>query len=545
MFLRPLFRLLTALVFVSLPLSAAGFPQLIAHRGSSHTAPENTLAAFRLALEEGADGIEGDFFLSADGEVVALHDRTTKRTAGVDLDVRETAWARLAELDVGAWKHARYRGERIPRLAEILDVLPPDKWFFIEIKDSLRIVEPIRRILAEKKPNPQRVVLISFDADVIRECRKRMPEYQAHWISALKDVNKPGMEEKYFGELEASSGQGLQFNATAPVRREWLRKVKESGYLLTSWTVNEVRLAERMIGHGVDFITTDRPGGLRGELAARSGRWNVRDHIAHEDFMIQAHRGAGELAPENTRETFELAWSLGTIPEADLRTTTDGVIVAFHDNHFARMLPEGSEEMKRKGIQDLSWDEVAALDIGAWKGAEFKGQRVPRLSELFDLLKVDAKRLIYVDIKNVDLKQLAEEAHAAGVAPRLILASTVPKVIRDWKALAPSSKTLHWMGGDEEALAKRLATLEGEGFAGVDQLQIHVRKAGDAFTPSAGFLEDVGEKLRKHGILFQVLPWGVKDPEIYQQLMDLGVASFATDYPDVTAESVKAYYEDR
>src|SRR5690606_17819252 len=105
-----------------------------------------------------------------------------------------------------------------------------------------------------------------------------------------------------------------------------------------------------------------------------------------EDFIIQSHRGAGELAPENSKETFELAWSLGTIPEADLRTTKDGVIVAFHDNNFARILPNESAEMKKMAIQDLTWEQISQLDIGAWKGTEFQGQRVPKLAELFTLL---------------------------------------------------------------------------------------------------------------------------------------------------------------
>src|SRR5688500_3272866 len=68
---------------------------------------------------------------------------------------------------------------------------------------------------------------------------------------------------------------------------------------------------------------------------ARS-HWTVRGHIPADRFIIQSHRGAGELAPENTIESFELAWKLGTYPEADVRTTKDGVIVAFHDANFAR-----------------------------------------------------------------------------------------------------------------------------------------------------------------------------------------------------------------
>ena len=284
---------------------------------------------------------------------------------------------------------------------------------------------------------------------------------------------------------------------------------------------------------------------LSSVFIANAQDWNVRDHIPLDDFVIQSHRGAGNLAPENSRETFELAWGLKTIPEADLRTTRDGVIVAFHDNNFARILPGALPEMKEKGIEDLTWDEVAALDIGAWKGRKFAGQRVPRMEAVYAQMKEQPGRRLYVDIKNVDLAQLAREAKAAGVADRLILASTKYEIIREWKSLAPESFTLHWMGGTEAELEKRLEVLRGEKFAAIDQLQIHVKPEKDGFTPSAAFLKKTGAELREHKILFQTLPWQSRDKALFRELMDLGVASFATDFPDFAAETVRDYYAEK
>ncbi|MBW3622477.1 MAG: glycerophosphodiester phosphodiesterase, partial [Armatimonadetes bacterium] len=124
----------------------------------------------------------------------------------------------------------------------------------------------------------------------------------------------------------------------------------------------------------------------------------MRDRIPLGEVIVQSHRGAGNLMAENSAPAFELAWSLGTIPEADLRTTRDGVIVAFHDNNFERILPDAPPEQKARGIGDLTWDEVSRLDIGAWKGREFEGQRVARLADVFAMLKDSKKRRIYVDI---------------------------------------------------------------------------------------------------------------------------------------------------
>jgi glycerophosphoryl diester phosphodiesterase len=245
-------------------------------------------------------------------------------------------------------------------------------------------------------------------------------------------------------------------------------------------------------------------------------------------------------------EAFEIAWKLGTIPEADLRTTKDGVIVAFHDNDFQRILPDAEPALRKRGIKDLTWEEVRTLDIGAWKGPQFRGQRVPRLTGVYGILHRHPSRRLYIDIKNVDLEQLARESHQARVADRLILASTDYEVIRKWKALAPESHTLHWMGGTEEQLSARFAALRKTGFADITQLQIHVRTkeapGGQELIPSPRFLAEAGAELRRHGILFQTLPWNSKDPKLLWRLMDLGVASFATDYPDGTMEAIRSYY---
>ncbi|QJE98934.1 glycerophosphodiester phosphodiesterase [Luteolibacter luteus] len=248
-------------------LSAADLPKLVAHRGASHAAPENTLSAFKLAWQEGADGIEGDFHLSSDGKVVCIHDFDTKRVAGEKLVIAQTSWEQLSKLDVGSWKDARYKGEPIPLLTDVLDVLPAGKKFFLEIKAGVEIVEPIRKILEEKKADPAQVTIISFNDDVIRECREKMPQFPAHWISDLKEINKEGKESYYLERFEATKGQGLQFQATSPVTAQWLAPLKEKHIPLTSWTVDDPEIARKMISYGVSNITTNRPGPLRAELS--------------------------------------------------------------------------------------------------------------------------------------------------------------------------------------------------------------------------------------------------------------------------------------
>src|SRR3990170_1836584 len=113
---------------------------IIAHRGASADAPENTLSAFRLAWEQEADGIEGDFRLSSDGRIVCIHDEDTSLVAGVPHTVRDTPLAVLQSLDVGAWKGESWRGERIATLEEVLAVVPKRKQVVVELKAGPEII---------------------------------------------------------------------------------------------------------------------------------------------------------------------------------------------------------------------------------------------------------------------------------------------------------------------------------------------------------------------------------------------------------------------
>ncbi len=280
--------------------------------------------------------------------------------------------------------------------------------------------------------------------------------------------------------------------------------------------------------------------------------WNATEHIPLEDFIIQSHRGAGELSTDNTLEAFTLGWQLHTVPEADVNTTKDGVIIAFHDKDLARVVKDLPAIWKDKLIKDLTYDELRTLDVGSWKGDEFAGHRIPRLSDVFALMRGKPERLLYLDIKQVDVAQLADEVRAAGVEPQVILAAPKHETILEWKRLVPGSQTLLWMSGTEKTKRERFEALKATGFEGITQLQIHVRLPGDAqatdiqpgepFTPSRAFLIEAGVELAKRGILVQTLPYGATDPAIYTTLLDLGFASFATDPPKVTKQAVAEYY---
>src|SRR6476646_6938394 len=119
-------------------MSPAAKPLIIAHRGASIDAPENTLAAFKSAWPQGADGIETDIRLTADGRVVCIHDEDTRRVTGGQqvLVIANTRYADLKPIDIGGWKGPKWRGEAIPTLDDALDAVPAGKYAFIELKSG-------------------------------------------------------------------------------------------------------------------------------------------------------------------------------------------------------------------------------------------------------------------------------------------------------------------------------------------------------------------------------------------------------------------------
>lgn len=265
-------------------------------------------------------------------------------------------------------------------------------------------------------------------------------------------------------------------------------------------------------------------------------------------FHIQAHRGAGIKAPENTLEAFESMWNIGVTPEADLRTTKDGVIVCFHDADFRRVVGNVDKAKQGQGVEDLTADEVKQLEVGSFRGQQYAGQRVPTLADLFAAMQGHPDRLVYLDIKteNVDLDQLQKQVVDAGLQQQIIFTTKHHDLIRKWKQRVPESLTLIWNGGTEAEIKKRLDDIRAKDFEGLTHLQIHVKVIGDPadaepFVPSIAFLESVRDELKERGIVFQVLPWENADPAVYERLLELGAESFATDYPDVTVDAVKKF----
>jgi glycerophosphoryl diester phosphodiesterase len=280
--------------------------------------------------------------------------------------------------------------------------------------------------------------------------------------------------------------------------------------------------------------------------------WNITTAIPLERVVIQSHRGAGALAAENTTAAFTLGWQLHTYPEGDIRTTTDGVIVTLHDADFKRVTKEVPAEIANRAVADVSWAEMQKIEVGEWKDGAFIPHKVPRVEQVFEMMQGHPERHLYLDIKNVKLPQLAKLVKQYHVERQVILAAPKHATIREWKTLVPESETLLWIRGTDTELEKQFVALRAANFEGITQVQVHThlklkpeeitRTTPQPFQESDELLVRAGEELRARGILFQTLPYGGTTREIYWKLLDLGLMSFATDYPDLCKDALAKYY---
>ena len=246
---------------------------IIAHRGASHDAPENTLAAFKLAWEQNADGIEGDVYLTKDGKIVCFHDKTTKRTAGgVDLSVADSTLEKLRKLDVGSWKDPKYAGEKAPTLDEVLALVRPGKLFYIEVKCGPEILPALEESLGRSKVAPEQLRIISFNADVIAQAKLRMPKIKGMWISGYKQDKATGQwrpdRATILKTLKETKADGFNSNANFEMfTPKFVEELRGMGLEVGAWTVDKAPDARKLKEMGVTAITTNRPAFIRQSLA--------------------------------------------------------------------------------------------------------------------------------------------------------------------------------------------------------------------------------------------------------------------------------------
>ena len=232
-------------------------PIIFAHRGASAHAPENTLAAFELALAQGADGIELDVKLSADGHVVVIHDPTTDRTTGARGRVKDLSLAELRGLNAGSFYSANFSAEKIPMLEEVFEAFGKKIFINVELTNYNtprdHLVESVCMLV--KKFNVQKHVMFSsFYASNLSKARSYLPEVPC---GLLAFNGLLGAWARSFGfAFGKYAALHPYLKDVTPQQVQRVHRLKGRVHV---WTVNAEEDMRRLFGWGVDAIFTDNP----------------------------------------------------------------------------------------------------------------------------------------------------------------------------------------------------------------------------------------------------------------------------------------------
>lgn len=236
-------------------------PLVLGHRGARHAAPENTHAAFELARQEGAAGVELDVRLAGSGEVIVLHDPTLSRVTGSQdrRAVESMRWEALRGVDVG-------RGERVPLLADVLDwAKQHDQLVNVEVKADVRrrrdLVAAVLALLSRHPHAPAGVVLSSFDPRFVWRLSRALPSLPSAFLFHTKSPIARAaalVGAATFSRLGARAVHPEHVLVTQARMQGWRSK----NALVGVWTVNDESRARELAELGVDYIVSDRPGAI-------------------------------------------------------------------------------------------------------------------------------------------------------------------------------------------------------------------------------------------------------------------------------------------
>jgi glycerophosphoryl diester phosphodiesterase len=246
---------------------------IVAHRGASVSAPENTIPSFQLAFKEKADFIEGDFWLTKDNEIVCIHDADTKRVTGnkVKLPVRSSTLAELKKLDVGSWKGAEYKGASIPTLQEVLEIIPEGKGIYLEIKDYReKFLKRLIEILNTSPISKDRIRIITFNPWRLRSPKKYLTGIKLYRLYGCffsqYSYSRFLTKQWLIFTRKVADCDGIDAIAASFIDEKLVKSIRDSNLKFCTWGIDTIEDAVRLINLGVDSITTNSPLRMREEI---------------------------------------------------------------------------------------------------------------------------------------------------------------------------------------------------------------------------------------------------------------------------------------
>lgn len=243
---------------------------IIAHRGESFIAPENTLASINLAWDKMDKAVEIDIHLTMDNEIVVIHDYDTLRVSGVKKIIKESSLQELKSLDFGSFKDSKWKNERIPTLREVLKTIPSNRKLIIEIKSAAKILEKLKFELSNIELEYSQIELIAFNANTLAKAKQIMPEYKMLWLLNLDYfwpfwllwINKRRIIKK----VKKLNLNGVDVWAGKILDRNFIQKFHQAGLKVYAWTVDNPEKAKFLLKNGIDGVTTNKANWLAQQL---------------------------------------------------------------------------------------------------------------------------------------------------------------------------------------------------------------------------------------------------------------------------------------
>ena len=243
---------------------------IIAHRGESFLAPENTLSSINLAWKKGAMAVEIDIHLTLDNEVVVIHDFDTGRTGDKNLRIKDSTLQQLKDVDIRNNKLLPFSREKIPTLKEVLKTIPPKGKLVIEVKCGEEIIKPLASILQNSGLEIYQIEIIAFDIRTLSLFKSIIPQYKMLWLLDL-DYTIPNWlywsrPNRILKKVIDNNLDGIDAWAGKVLTKNFINVFKEEDLWVYTWTVDDIHIARKLYDYGVDGITTNRAGWLTEQL---------------------------------------------------------------------------------------------------------------------------------------------------------------------------------------------------------------------------------------------------------------------------------------
>ncbi|GAA4473812.1 hypothetical protein GCM10023190_06730 [Enteractinococcus fodinae] len=479
---------------------------IIAHRGDSKVAPENTMAAVTSAVEGGADFFEIDINYTADDEVVAIHDSTVDRTTDGTGAVREMTYDEISELDAGSWLDPSYSHADVPKLEEVFDYMADTgAHVLLEYKDDWTPEQvDLTAELVEEYDVADQIIAQSFDLGTVESLQEELPEVPRMILGA------PGEDFEEVADNVDAIGWNPSGNYVAD-NPDWVQEAHAADLATFVYTINDPEHWEQLTALGVDGIITDHPGQLNG--------WNQRyeagDPDSGEIAAIVGHRGNSAVAPENTMPAISSSVLTGAeYFEIDIEYTADDKVVAIHDGTVERTT-DGTGS-----VREMTYDQLSQLDAGSWfaHGHGFTGVGVPTLEDVVAYMADTSAHMLleYKSHWSPEKVQLTRDIiEEYGVEDQIVAQSFNLDTVSSLHQEMPEVPRMI-LGAPRD-----------------DSEELAAEREAIGWNPSVGqVLDNPGWVDRMHEAGLYTFVYTVNSANQWEQLTDLGVDGIITDYPD-------------